>query len=769
MTAYANPLVSAEIEERGSFIVSIVVGSRMVTGADHCDGRGDAGSSREADGPVHLESDGEGRWPGMNSDTKIRPAHLARPAIVYVRQSSERQVRNNLESQRVQYGLVDRAKHLGWDRVDVVDEDLGLSAAVGTRSGFESALARVAMGEVGAIFCSEVSRLSRNDPDWARLVQVCGLFDTLIGDLDGLYDLSHPDDQMVLGIKGTLSVLEHSLIRRRMQTAQMQKARRGELRKQLPPGFVRDLDDRIVKDPDLRVQEAIQLVFTRFREIWSLRQTMRSFRDEGIELPVLRCRGGRKRLEWALPSLGRIGAILRNPLYAGAYAYGRRQNRLVLKDGRPAKRATCFLPREEWHVLILDHHEAYIPWEVYEDNLAKISGNALKLGGDERVGPVREGQGLLSGLLRCGRCGRRLHVRYQGKSGTNARYLCKGDFDVGGAYCLGFAGLTVDLRFGKVVLDAISPMGLQASLEAEALRDKARQDRRRALELQLESAEYEARRAFEQFDQVDARNRLVAAELERRWNVRLQEVERVQGLLRELDSGIASITEEERGRIRELGSRFDDVWNSPRCPNSLKKKILRTVLEDITVSPEQEGRKLKFVLHWKGGVHTELTMDKPGSPLERKTQQEDLDIIRGMAGFYGDDEIALVLNRLGRKTAKGNRWSTERVATARRRYHVPLREDRAERGVSILNLAQAAQRCGVSPPSLKKVVRLGMLPVNQAAPCAPWEIRVQDLEAEPVISTLAHLKRTGRLPRPQPQKGDGSPVQPSLFPDFSEI
>lgn len=217
---------------------------------------------------------------------------------------------------------MDRARHLGWDRVDVVDEDLGLSAAVGTRSGFESALARVAMGEVGAIFCSEVSRLSRNDPDWARLVQVCGLFDTLIGDLDGLYDLSHPDDQMVLGIKGTLSVLEHSLIRRRMQTAQMQKARRGELRKQLPPGFVRDLDDRIQGsrltgsrgDPARLHEVPGDLEPAPDDEVLPRR---------GIELPVLRCRGGRKRLEWALPSLGRIGAILRNPLYAGAYAYGR--------------------------------------------------------------------------------------------------------------------------------------------------------------------------------------------------------------------------------------------------------------------------------------------------------------------------------------------------------------------------------------------------------------------------------------------------------------
>lgn len=705
----------------------------------------------------------------MKGDSKIQPAHLARPAVVYVRQSSERQVRTNLESQRLQYGLVDRARALGWEQVDVVDEDLGQSAAVGARAGFERALAHVAMGEVGAIFCSEVSRLSRNDPDWARLVQVCGLFDTLIGDLDGVYDLSDPDDQMVLGIKGTLSVLEHSLIRRRMQLAQMEKARRGELRKQLPPGFVRDLDDQIVKDPDLRVQEAIQLVFTRFRETWSLRQTMRWFRDEGIELPVLRCRGGKKRLEWALPSLGRVGAILRNPLYAGAYAYGRRQNRLVLKEGRPAKRTTCVLPREEWHVLIRDHHEGYVPWEVYEDNLAKIRANSLKLGGDPRVGPVRDGQGLLSGLLRCGRCGRSLHVRYQGKSGTNARYLCKGEFDVGGSYCLGFAGGTVDRRFGQVVLEAISPLGLQASLEAEALRDTARGERRRALELQIEHAQYEARRAFEQYDLVDARNRLVAGELERRWNERLREVERLQQALHELDADAGSLSEQERRRIRDLGTRFEAVWNSPRCPNALRKKILRTLLEEVIVSPLDDGRKLRFVLHWKGGTHTELTMDKPGSPLERRTQQDDLEIIQGMAGFYGDDEIALVLNRLGRKTAKGNRWSTERVATIRRRYQVPMREDRAERGVSILNLAQAAERCGVSPPSLKRLARAGVLPVSQAAPCAPWEIRVADLESEPVKTMLDHLNRTGRLPAVGRPAGDRSPVQPSLFPEFTEI
>ena len=699
------------------------------------------------------------------SEHKILPIHLERKALVYVRQSSEKQVRENLESQRLQYGLEGRARSLGWREVEIIDRDLGVSGAIGRREGFERVLASVAMGQVGGIFCTEVSRLSRNDPDWARLVQVCGLFGTLILDEDGIYDLSLSDDQLILGIKGTLSVLEHSHIRRRMQQAQREKASRGELRRRLPVGYLHDLEGRIVKDPDLRIQSAVELVFSKFREIWSIRQTFRWFQDEGLELPNYSDFEGRRRLTWSAATQGRVGAILRNPLYAGAYAYGRRQQRLAMHDGRPVKRDTGYLPQKDWHVLLYDHHEAYISWEVHEDNLNKIRGNSLKTESDAKVGAVRVGQGLFAGLMRCGHCGRKLSVRYWGKSGTAARYLCKGDFDAGGSHCLGFGGATVDRRLGQSVLDVLSPMGLAACLEAAQCKSQEGGEHRRALEMQLQQAEYEARRAFEQYNEVDPRNRLVATELENRWNQRLEEVARAQTELEKVSRELLGLNEQQRTRILALGGRFEHIWNSPQCPPSLKKKILRTLLEEIAVNLDEPTQQLRFVLHWKGGAHTQFTMDKPRSGVGLKTPREDLEIIGQLAGFYGDDEIARVLNKLGRKTAKGNRWSSDRVTTIRRRYEVALRTDGDQRGKTILSQPQAAEYCSVSTTVIRKLVERGYLSSGQRVPWAPWEIDIRHLDSEPVLSALKELRSTGRVPNRQREDLE---CQGTLFQEMAE-
>lgn len=688
---------------------------------------------------------------------KIRQDHRARPALVYVRQSTEKQVKTNLESQRLQYGLVERARSLGWGEVEVVDEDLGTSAGpASNRPGFERVLARVARGQVGIIFCLEVSRLSRNDPDWAKLLQICGLFDTLIGDADNLYDLSSADDQMVLGIKGTLSVMEWTSIKLRMMRGTEEKARRGELRKTLPAGFIYDPDGNVVKDPDQRVQDAIHLVFQKFRELWSVRQTFKWFHDEGLEIPVTRGGKGRWEVVWELPNLSRVACILQNPVYAGAYAHGKRQQRVVFENGQVVKRTGGFLPMDQWKVLIKDHHESYISWEVHEDNLRKIRSNALQLGGgDERVGPVRAGQGLLVGLLRCGHCGRRLHIRYQGKSGTHGRYMCIGEYAAGGAYCIAFGGTTVDRKLGAEIIGVLEPIGLEASLKATERIGAEHDERRWALEKQLEQLRYEARRAFEQYDEVDPRNRLVAAELERRWNAKLEEVERLQQELSSMKTGRRVLSEEEGVRILALGNNFHRTWDSPGCPPELKKKILRTLLEEIVVRLDDETQELRFVLHWKGGAHTEFAMDKPKSAAVRRTDLEVREIVAKMAGFYEDGEIAQVLNRLGRRTATGLRWSSQRVATIRRRYKITPREDGHERGVSVLTMAQAALYCGVSTISLRKLAASGLFPHQQAAPGAPWEIRKEDLDAQPVQTAIQHLRATGRLPKPD--SGEGTP------------
>ena len=613
------------------------------------------------------------------ANPKLTPERLERKALVYLRQSSPYQVQHNLESQHLQYALADRARTLGWRQVEVIDTDLGGSASVGAppRAGFERLLAAVALGEVGIVLSREVARLSRTDKDWCHLLELCQIFDTLIGDAEQVYDVSLLDDQLVLGIKGTLSVVELKVMKQRLLAGMEAKARRGELVRMLPPGYVTDGTGKVVKDPNVRVQDAITLIFRTFRETWSIRQTFKWFHAQGIELPVNRKRDGRVEVGFQLPTHSFIGDVLRNPIYAGAYVYGRRPVEIRLVEGRLRKRHGRLRPPTEARVFIPDHHEGYIDWATYEEHRRMMRRNSLRHERDEGTGAVRAGHGLLARLLRCGRCGRKLHVWYWGKHGTAARYLCVGDFPAGGRYCLGFGGATVDRRIGEEVVRVLSPLGVRASLEAleqQRAQDAARRD---ALARQLEQAAYEERRAFEQYDAVDARNRLVAAELERRWDTALEHVERLRSTLAELEQATPVLSEEERVTVRTLGERFADVWHSPACAPELKKKILRTVLEEIIVTHDDLTDTLRFTLHWAGGTHTALEMPKPRSGVGQATALEDLELIRRMARRYGDDEIARVLNKLGRRTGKGKRWNQERVATARRNHGPDARDTRS--------------------------------------------------------------------------------------------
>src|SRR6267378_7684151 len=485
---------------------------------------------------------------------KIKPEHLARKAIVYLRQSTDKQVRQNLESQRLQYDLGERMHALGWSEVEIIGHDLGASAAIGAarREGFERVLSSVALGEVGIVVSREVSRLSRTDKDWCRLVEVCQIFGTLIGDEQQVYDLNYLDDQLVLGIKGTLSVVELKVLRQRLQAGQESKARRGELLKRLPVGYAVDAMGKVALHPDRRVCEAVQLVFAKFCERWSVRQTFQWFRDHDIELPANPIQG--TQLVWKIPSQSLIGDILRNPFYAGAYVWGRRPVKTVLVEGRLEKRQGAYRHAEECRVFIPEHHVGYIDWVTYEENQRMIRRNSMNWESDESMAAIRDGQGLLVGLIRCGHCGRKLHVRYWGGRGTHARYVCKGDYDDGGRYCIGFGGALVDRRMSQEVLNVISRFGLQASLKAIEELSVGDTAQRAALSSQLEQLEYEAKKAFEQYDAVDARNRLAAAELERRWNQKLEEIEATKLSLSRLDEKRHALSAEEEQRIQDRKS-----------------------------------------------------------------------------------------------------------------------------------------------------------------------------------------------------------------------
>jgi hypothetical protein len=526
----------------------------------------------------------------------------------------------------------------------------------------------------------------------------------------------------------------------------------------LPPGYVLDASGKVVKDPDGRVREALDLVFRKFRELWSVRQTFMWFHDEQVELPVNKFIGGQRKLLWQLPSQSFVSNVLRNAFYAGAYVYGQRPTETVLVEGRLKKRQGRMRRAEECSVFLRDHHEGYIDWETYQENQQMMRRNSLGLESDEAVSAVRKGQGLLVGLLRCGRCGRRMHVRYWGGKGTHGRYACKGDYDAGGQYCNAFGGGLVDRGFSERLLEVISPLGMEASLRAVEELSSKDDERRQARLRKLQQLEYEAQRAFEQYDEVDPRNRLVALELERRWNEKLREVQEVQASLAELEREARSLTADDREKLLSLGRHFAAVWRSEHCPTELKKKIVRTVVEEVIAYLDAERQRLRFVIHWKGGAHTEFEMEKPGSVAGRKTSVEALEVIRGMAVRYGDEQIASVLNRLGLRTGKDKRWNQTRVATARRRYSIEGPKPSALDS-ELLSMGAAAKYCEVSETTIKRLVSSGVLKREQVVPYAPWEIRRSDLDSPAIRTLVDRLKRTGKLDLERDRSHD----QPQLF------
>jgi DNA invertase Pin-like site-specific DNA recombinase len=696
----------------------------------------------------------------MNGEHKITDSHRARKAIVYLRQSSEGQVKHNKESQELQYGMVSHAHELGFHNVEIMDNDLGSSAAPGARKreDFELLLVAVALGTVGLILSLETSRLSRTDKDWCQLMELCQFFDTLIGDAENIYDISRLDDQLVLGFKATMSVIELNTIKKRMLSGQENKAKKGELYRLLPPGYVFDASRRPVKDPNARVQEAITSIFTKFQEICSIRQTFKWFRDHKIELPVNKSRAGYVQVVFQPPSHSFVKDVLQNAFYAGAYVYGRRTQAVVWKNGVLIKRQGRVLAPEEARVFLRDHHEGYIDWETYQENQRTIRQNNMHGESDSSVGLVRCGQGLLVGLLRCGRCGRKIYVRYWGKSGTSVRYLCSGNFNAGGSYCIGFGGRPVDKRFGEEIVSVISPLGIQASLEAIKRVGTEEDTQRKALQRQLEQLEYEAALAFDQYNEVDPRNRLVAAELERRWNEKLQEVEYVRSNLGDRSSNQITYTDGECQKLIAFGERFTNVWYSESCPIEMKKKIVRLIIKEIIVDEKPPGT-LSFIIHWIGGVHTTLEIPKP-SPLSGggETAMEDLEIIQKMAVKYGDDMIARVLNRLGRCTGKGNIWNQHRVYSVRKKHGIKGQR-RTNNDPKILSLQGAARYLGVSNTTVTRLVESGILPMKQVVPWAPWEILILDLDSERVQNIVDNLKKTGKLVI----EGDTLKTQGTLF------
>jgi excisionase family DNA binding protein len=658
---------------------------------------------------------------------RITPEHLARGAYVYVRQSTADQLLNNPESRRRQYALEIRAKSLGWENVIVIDDDLGLSGGGQVRPGFERLLAAICAGGAGAVLAIEASRLARNGRDWHTLLEFCALVNSLIIDEDGIYDPRLINDRLLLGLKGTFSELELSILRQRSQEALRLKAARGELHTTVAIGYRRGAADRLEQDPDLRVREALSLVFRKFGEIGSVRQLALWLRQERINLPVVVHGPQGRVVQWSLPRYNTVHRLLTNPVYAGAYVFGRTGSRVRFEGGRKVITRGVARRRDQWEVLIRDHHDGYISWEEYERNQSIIAGNA-NMKGALVPGSVRNGGGLLVGLLRCGHCGRKLKVQHNGLRGV-ARYVCN-DADVNHAArtkCIAFGNMRVDAAMAAEVLRVISPLALDAALQLIADHERSGTERLRQSELALEQARYEATHARRQYDAVDPDNRLVAGELERRWNERLAAVARLEEEIQSAcNERSACLGDKERATLLALADDVPRLWNHPAASAETRKRILRTILKEIIVTVEPA--RLRLMLHWQGGDHTrlEVVKNRPGQH-RWKTDTATEQLIRELARILPDQSIASVLNRLRVRSAKGHTWTQLRVRNFRCEHQITIyREgERAERRELILH--EAATRLGVSKMTIVRLIRDELLPARQICVGAPYVIQEDDL------------------------------------------
>lgn len=648
--------------------------------------------------------------------SKITADHLALSAFVYVRQSTAYQVANNLESQRRQYNLVERARQLGWETVEIVDDDLGRSGSGTARPGFEKLLAAICDGRVGAVVSLEASRLARNGRDWHTLLEFCGLVGTLIVDEEAIYDPRSPNDRLLLGMKGTMSEMELSVFRQRSVEAMRQKARRGELHLTVAVGYVKTDDARVEKDPDRRVQESILLVFRKFAELQTVRQVLLWFRQENVLVPSVMQGRGKRPIEWKAPVYHTLHHMLTNPVYAGSYAYGRRATRVMIKDGRKrVTRDTLRRNSKDWDVLIHDHHEGYIGWPEFERNQHLIAENANGKSYMGR-GSIRRGEALLPGLFRCGRCGRRLHIQYTGKGGNTQRYVCRGTFGaMAVGNCIGFGGMRVDRAVAQEVLERLQPLGIEAALRAMEAHTQRHSDKKQQLENSIKQAQYEAARARRQYDAVDPDNRLVAGELERRWNeklIQLRDLE-VQFEILSADRDRPALSVGDRTRLMSLGSDLGKAWDSPDASIETRKKIIRLLIKEIIVDTVDDT--LALVIHWQGGDHTRMTVKKNKIGQTRWAVKADVvDLVRTLARQLPDLSIAAILNRSGKRTGHGASWTRSHVCSLRNIHGISVyREgERAERGertldeaadiLTVYRLPDGQQRCPSRSPVMHR-------------------------------------------------------------------
>jgi len=680
-------------------------------------------------------------------DSKIRPQHRQRLAGVYVRQSSMHQVREHTASAELQYDLAARAVALGWARgaVRIYDGDLGVTGdVVGQRDDFQTLVADVGLGRLGIVLGFDVTRLARNNADWYRLLDLCGVCDTLIADLDGIYDLALYNDRLLLGMKGTMSEAEHHLIKTRLTNGMRKRAEAGTLRKRLPVGLEYDEGARVRLCTDESVRDAIGGVLRKFVELGSAHQVLRSLQNDGLLLPVRR--HGERGVRWIRPRYNAVRDIVTNPFYAGAYVYGRRRlERRVDARGR-IRVHTRTLPRADWKVVIEDHHPGYIGWPEFEENQRRLAGNRLARATGEASTVLRRGAALLQGLLRCGVCGRRMRPHYGGPS-RSVRYVCDAARRHHGTerVCHSLGGQRVDRAVVEAFLEALSPASMQVTLAALEHMDQEEDAALTQLAQRREQAQYEADRARRQYDAVEPENRLVARTVEAEWNRRLQEVA-------ELDRQIAArrqhetppLTSGERERLLEFGLDLRRVWEAPTTTPAERKQLLRAAFDEVVVRVDRPAARAVVTLAWQGGATSDLdvALRRVGEH-SRMLDDALMDDVRRMATVMTDVQIAHALTRRGVRTATGLAYTVERVRGLRKRHDIPEYQPTPS-DEPVYDAVQAAKELGVSHFTVLRWLKEGFLVGEQVAPHAPWRIklgpRVQRIVARSAPNGWLHPK-----------------------------